>query len=301
MLQTASTDDPPATCTAGRQIHTETDAGEVSICGPTSDDTWAQLYPNSSTTENSTLTTVRLVDEFPRGASFVAATSSAGIGETNWRSNGSAGGSGAPGSPVADHPGIYRLTTTTSDDSASQMSNLGVDTGNYSADDWELNVILAPEDAVTSTAISVGLMDAFPSTVAAGIRITYDTDLSHATWIFQICDSSSSGCQSAGDDTNSDTVASTKAPAAGTWQRLRIRFDPTGVGGNPTYYFSVGDTGAMETEKTFCSSGCDSTMANLPTADMFVIVSIITRAASTIKDLDLDYYDFAITQAFARY
>ena len=302
-LRSEGTADPPATCTARVDWYDETDTNERYYCYATN--TWTlvttALTGGAGGGSNSTLTTVRLVDEWTRGASAAATVASGGHGELNWRFSAGAGSAG-PGTATTDHPGVFRLTTSTADDSASGFSLIGVAAGNYgtSGDDWEMSMILNPEDAVTSTAIHFGLADAFTS-VTQGIRIIYDTDLSHATWIFQVCDSSTSGCQSAGDDTNADTVASTKAPVAGTWQRLRIRFDPTGLGGNPTYYFSVGDGGAMETEKTFCSSGCDEDLGNLPTGQMFIIINVFARAASTVKDLDLDYFEFAITQAFARY
>jgi hypothetical protein len=156
--------------------------------------------------------------------------------------------------------------------------------------------IIRPVSAVTATHISIGLVEGGPIATTAAIRAFYDTDLAHATWIFQICDSATAGCQSAGDDTNADTVASTKVPTNGTWQAVRIRKVTAGVGGNPTYYFSVGDTGAYETEKTFCSSGCDEDLGNLPsTQDPAVWAGVIARAAATSKDLQLDFFWMTIT------
>lgn len=229
---------------------------------------------------------------------FGAGIASTGnIGDLSWTLTqvGSAGTVTAVATSEANHPGVIDFVTGTTDNGGPYLTAGTLDDGDYASEDWEMNWLLKPESAVTDTYFSVGLNAGAPGAATAGIRAIYDTDHAHATWIFQICDNSTSGCQSAGDDTNADTVASTKAPVAGTWQRIRIRGDQTGVGGVPTIYFSVGDGGAMETEKTFCSSGCDSTMANMPTSVLGIRVGSLARAAATSKTWQLDYMYMGIS------
>jgi hypothetical protein len=237
-------------------------------------------------------------DEFSLGGSTTGI-----IGDLGWSltQSASAGTVAANQAAQANHPGLIALNTGVTDNGGPTIAMLTAEAGDYGSEDWEANFIIQPEDAVTDTCISVGLnAGAAPATTSA-IRAIFDSDHSHATWIFQLCDSSTTGCQSAGDDTNADTVASTKVPAAGTWQRIRIRRVTAGVGGLPTIYMSVGDAGAMETEKTFCSSGCDSTAGNMPTAALGFKLAITARAATTNKDLFVDFFGVGITSTQVRY
>jgi hypothetical protein len=68
----------------------------------------------------------------------------------------------------------------------------------------------------------------------------------------------------------------------------------SGVGGNPTIYFSVSESGVMETEKTFCSSGCDEDLGNLPTAELRPTYGVATRTTSD-KEVFLDLFTGTIT------
>ena len=222
------------------------------------------------------------------------------IGDLGWQfaEVGTTGTVSVYATSVANHPGIQRLTTGANDNEGPIIflaANLN--TSDYGSEEWELNVVLRPEDAVTGTFLTVGFYaGTIGSAVSSAIRATYDTDLSHATWIFQVCDSATTGCESAGDDTNSDTVASTKVPIANTFQRVRIRRCATcGPAGVAMIGMSVGDAGAMETEKTFCAASCDSTMANLPTADLiYPAVAIINRTGAS-RDLDVDFVRLEIS------
>jgi hypothetical protein len=128
----------------------------------------------------------------------------------------------------------------------------------------------------------------------AGMWIRYDTDLSDTTYIFQMCNTSG-GCTTAGDSANSRVVASTEAPVSGTWNRFRIRYAAVGVGGNPTYYFSVGSAGAMETEKTFCSTGCDDNLTAASTAFQGIGISYVTRTTTGVLSADVDLVGFSMT------
>jgi hypothetical protein len=236
-----------------------------------------------------TLTSATLVEEFSSGGGTNGI-----IGTLGWRyvSISTGTSTGWLTTAVTNHPGIYRLTTGASDNAGTELYLLQMSGTDYQKD-FDLQWIIRPSSAVTDSYFSVGIGGAGLAQTSA-IRFVYDTDLSHATWIAQICDSATTGCQEAGDATNSDTVASTKAPVNGTWQRLRIRHLTSGVGGNPTYYFSVGDSGAMETELTFCSSGCDEDLGNLPTTDLYTEIIGVARAAGASKLLDLDYFSITL-------
>jgi len=67
------------------------------------------------------------------------------------------------------------------------------------------------------------------------------------------------------------------------------------------YSFRVGTAGSFETAKTFCSSGCESTMANAPTAGMTPKLAVIARAATTVKDVLFDLFDAVIASGLVRF
>jgi hypothetical protein len=148
--------------------------------------------------------------------------------------------------------------------------------------------------SIASTGIWVGIFDnvsTVPST--NGIFIRRDTDLSETAFAFVICNASgASGCASAADAANAKVMASTITPSAGTFYRFRIRRATSGVGGNPTIYFRVNN----ETEKTACSSGCDTTLGTVPSGqDMVVNVQYLTRTTTGVMSGDIDYIYFTIT------
>lgn len=196
---------------------------------------------------------------------------------------------------TAGHPGIARLNSHATNDNSGlilQISNTG--TGNawgpWSAVEWSLDFLVSPgsnSTAITNTAIWIGLTSAAgdPSAASAGIWARRDTDLTDTAFVFAICNSATAGCGSAGDDTAQKTVASTITPSAGTFYRVRMRRVASGVGGNPTVYMRVNN----ETEKTFCSSGCDDTLATIPTGNLYPTVVYLTRTTTGVMSADVDY------------
>jgi hypothetical protein len=202
-----------------------------------------------------------------------------------------------------NHPGILRLSSGTTDNGGPLIFPTTLDGDDVTGEEWTTTWIIKPVTAVTSVHLAVGLSVGGTIAATGAIRAFFDTDLSHATWIFQVCDSSTTGCQSAGDDTNSDTVASTKAPVGDLWQAVTIRHCMTcGPAGVEMIGMKVGSAGAYETEITFCSSSCDSTMGNKPTADgLLPSVGVVARASATNRDLDVDLFYMTISSALVRF
>jgi hypothetical protein len=229
---------------------------------------------------------------------FVGSGSGATLGETQISVYGWLSGSAAQEAGTASHPGLIRAYSTTSDNSggeayiANTVASVFATTA-FTSNEWTYDTLVLPgsnSTVITSSGMWIGLQNdgaggAGPGTVGA-IVVRYDTDLSDSTWMFVVCNASgASGCNSGTDSTNIKVVASTITPVAGTWNRIRMRHDTTGVGGNPTIYFRVNN----ETEKTFCSSGCDDTLAFLPTGVNLLVTSELMGRDTTAESMDLDY------------
>jgi hypothetical protein len=206
-------------------------------------------------------------------------------------------------------PGRILLSHATNDNSGAILSfaffkSIGSQTV-WTSSDWEVDAVIQPgsnSTAITNTAFYFGLTASGaidPATDTGLIGIRHDSDKSDTTYTFQICNSSTNGCASNGDDTNQKVVASTITPVAGTNNRLRIRRAASGVGGNPTIYFRVND----ETEKTFCSSGCDDTLGTVPagTVGLNVTYSYLTRTTTGVLQGAIDYVSLKVSNMPARY
>lgn len=212
------------------------------------------------------------------------------------------------------HPGLFRLESSASDNSTAIIATSGggssfynvFDSSLLNTYDWQFDVLIlmgSNSTALTSSAIWMGWTTSLtgtPDGQGNGIWIRRDTDLSDSSFMFQVCDGAGgTGCASADDNTNTDVIASTITPSAGTYYRLRMRFDPTGVGGNPTLYMRVND----ETELTFCSSGCDDTIDDMPGSGVglgYFFVGYAARAGSAVRSGDVDYLYIKV-ENIARY
>jgi len=200
----------------------------------------------------------------------------------------------------ATRPGLFRLTTATADN-ASAIAYFGPATGSdfgspWYAGDWNIDSVLIPASnsgTVSNFRFSFGVSENDINGAAAAFWIRYDTDRGDTTYMFQVCDAAgAAGCGAAGDDVDSAVVASSVTPLANTPTRFRIRRAPSGVGGLVTIYMRVND----ETEKTFCSSGCDDVLADAPTTTrMPFFIGTLTAIAGTAKSMDLDYMYLKIT------
>jgi hypothetical protein len=201
---------------------------------------------------------------------------------------------------VDDHPGVIALTTGTTDNDNRTISNMGIAFEDIVGNNWDLSLIVRPTSAVTDTALWIGLSThGTISSATSAIVARYDTDKSDTTWIFVVCNAvGAAGCNATTDDTNIQAAPSTKVPTLNTWQRIEIRRRTSGVGGNPTIYFSVND----ETDVTFCSSGCTETIDTAPTTGLSQLYIVtVARAASTAKTLQVDYAAMTISVSGARY
>lgn len=242
-------------------------------------------------------TTFELYEEFASGE-----LSQDRVGTNGLRYPVLSSGDGAYVASTATHPGQFRLTSSTSDNSGAFISAGGggssfhniYDGSLLNTNDWQIDTVLlvgSNSTAITTSAIWVGWTPSVtgtPDSQGNGIWIRRDTDLSDTAFIFQVCDGAGgTGCGASGDNTNSTVVTSTITPSAGTAYRFRIRYDPTGVSSNPTLYFRVNN----ETEKTFCSSGCDDVISNMPGSGVglgYFVVAYFTRDVST-RSGDVDY------------
>jgi hypothetical protein len=238
-------------------------------------------------------TSISMVEEFAGGT-----LTSGQLGTLGWRSAAISTGTLVGGTSAASHPTVMNLNSHATNDNSgyevylSQDDN-GSGLGKVSWDglttgDWTLDVLFKP-NSVTSVALWIGFTTGTPDAVSGGAWIRFDTDKSDTKYVFQICNNSAaSGCPAAGDDTSSKTTLST-VTASAAWTRGRIRFDATGTGGNPTWYFRIND----ETELDFCSSGCSDTLGTLPTgATGRPTVTWMTRTTTGVQTLQLDYWAF---------
>jgi hypothetical protein len=246
-------------------------------------------------------TTISITEEFQAGDS----NTDGEIGTHGWFSHEiSGGGTVDPGANhTLPHWGFRRqYSHATNDNSGGKLSLLATNglsgaTGWHSGTEWSFEAIYqvgADSTAITNIGFYIGLengYNALPEAASAAIRIRYDTDHSDSTFIFQVCDSATNGCEQAADNTNNDVVASTVSPLQGNWYYFTIRHVTSGVGGNPTTYFSVNE----ETEKTFCSAGCDDDLGNAPTGAMFPSVSYLTRTTTGILKGHIDMVHVEIT------
>jgi hypothetical protein len=238
-----------------------------------------------------TLTTYEMVEDFEGGNSGSVGQ----IGTHGWSYDGYGGSSpSGQANGTADNPGVLNGFSSVDNAGFSLYLALGNTTRFTGSRDWSIEIVIIAGGVagfgVTSVAYWFGLLDTGTiDTATSGIYAMFDTDRSHSVWTFAICDSGTSGCQSAGDDTNQDSVNSTIAPSNTNPNYIKIRRATVGVGGNPTYYFSVDG----ETEKTFCSSGCDEDLGNLPTGNLIPRIGFLTRVADR-RDVDIDWARFRI-------
>jgi hypothetical protein len=199
---------------------------------------------------------------------------------------------------TAERPGLFRLNShATNDNSGAIVAVAGGTTATsgtvFNAHNWTIEASIqvgSNSTAITNTAVWFGMMNSTsvdPATTSRGAWIRHDSDLADGAFVFQLCNASgAAGCNSAGDGANSKTATSTVTPSAGTFNRYRIRRATSGVGGLDTIYMSVDG----ETEKTFCSSGCDNTLGTDPTGStLAVFICYLTRTTTGVMSADIDY------------
>jgi hypothetical protein len=203
--------------------------------------------------------------------------------------------------PVADHPGQVDIGSAASDNDPCIIYGQSLVTTTYTGSEWTFRAGFATVTDITDKLMAVGLQLGSVDSTSDAIRVKFDTDDGDSTWIFQICNTAAAdGCDAAGDATNSKTVASTKAPSAGAWNEFRMRRVESGVGGNPTIYMQMCSAGTCETEKTFCTAGCDDTLTTLPSATLVPILEITARNTIS-KYFSVDFVSFRVTAGLARY
>lgn len=248
-------------------------------------------------------TTLDLYEECASGTTTAGQIGNLGLTFTAY-GTGTAGANVAVGDTPM-HPGLcYTLAHATNDDSggalvftnAAAASSFGYAFGSNGSGAWALDFVVLTPASLTDRALYVGLFGTGGPTYAALVAARFDTDRSDTTWGFVICDSTTSGCQSNGDDTNQNYVASSITPSAATAYRVRIdKCVSCGPAGVEQISMRINN----ETAKTFCSSGCNDTLGNRPGATTGLVpgVAFFTRAANTtaITMGQLDYGRVTIT------
>jgi hypothetical protein len=236
-------------------------------------------------------TTFIFYEEFMGGPTNLA---SANMGSQNM-SYSAVGGGGSASALIASAaatPGLYRIQTDTTDNVGQVLyANEGPTGWNAAEAFLDFRVAMGSVGDISSQVMWVGLLNAASGilSMSSGVYFRCDTDLSDTAFIAVICDSSTDGCQSAGDNTNQETHPSTITPSDGGTYRFRIHIDPDGGPGSTLKVFMRVNT---ETEVTFCSSGCDSTVAQFPTGAMHIGIGVVNRsdsAANTANDVDYVY------------
>lgn len=211
-----------------------------------------------------------------------------------------------------NNPGLLRLNSHATNDNSGIyliLANSGgasttIATSTYSNTSWFYDGVVifgSSGTAITNTSLNFGLTDgaANPASAINCIWIRHDSDLSDTTFVFAVGNASgAAGCNSAGDNTDVRTIASTITPSAGTAYRFRIRRAISGIGGNPTIYMNVNN----ETPLTFCSSGCNDTLANVPSSgNLMPVVVYTTRTTTGVMSSDVDYVRLQILGGLTRY
>lgn len=241
-------------------------------------------------------TTFELYEEFLSGSETIGE-----LGNTNLNysliSSGTVNNVGTEVVASAGNPGWAVITSSATDDSGAILAWTGEVDSFFNPTDvrdgtWNYEAVIRTDaSSVANQLIYMGwanLQSVAEPSFCVGIR--YDTDVD-STFVFVIADTAG-GCAAASDGANTSIESSTITPAANTRYRLRIRADANGVGGNPTIYFSVND----ETEKTFCSAGCDDDLATWFTGTHgSPIIKFLARAASQDLDLHTDYMYLKMT------
>jgi hypothetical protein len=237
-------------------------------------------------------TTIEQTEEFMTGGATSTTLGSIGLSIT-------AIATGTLGFPAgeADHPGLVRLNShATNDNSGADVSWPGGAVGPaLLTRDWSIDVLFKPgsnSTAITNAAWYVGVTSttADPAAATVGIWARFNSDLTDAKWMFQICNAAgAAGCASADDAANTTVIASTVTPSANTWYRVRMRQVAVGVGGTRTIYARIND----ENEVSFCASGCTDVLTGVPTSGNIVpSVFYLTRTTTGVLSGDLDYIYF---------
>lgn len=248
-------------------------------------------------------TVVELYDDFVTGTTTTGQVGQTGAGVAAIAT----GTVSQVASTSTNNPGLIRLNSHATNDNSGEVVYFGNSNssnswppGVYGTNgDWTFDAVIAigtASTAITNTAFFAGLSGSYTTDVSnntvSAIMVRRDTDLSETgAFKFVICNASgASGCNSASDAANAKVMASTISPSAGTFYRIRIRRLISGVGGNETIYFRINE----ETEKTACSSGCDTTLGTKPTTGLTPMVQYLTRTTTSVMAADVDYLYFRL-------
>jgi hypothetical protein len=209
---------------------------------------------------------------------------------------------------IAGHPGILRATTPGTQNQGSTIAFGDVTNPGYAFDnsilagfDWDFYTSVAlgtNSTGLTYNNFSAGIGSATTGTSPGTYEwhVRYYIQDSDTNLMYQVCNATGShGCESTtlGVDTNSNLADSGVTPVAGTYYLIHIWRRASGVGGNPTVYFTI--NGASQ--KTFCSSGCDTTLAHEPSSGGSAAhVQYFTSASSSpARSIDIDYIAYYIS------
>lgn len=222
-----------------------------------------------------------LFDDFLLG---LATTGNTGFGWNHYVIGSGSSNALTWGAGGENNPGVLVLDTGTTDNTGYGLmlggNGLSLNTTNlWRNRRWLLETVVyvgATSDA-TETSFWFGLTTNSGATISRGVFLRYDTDLSDTQFVAAVCDSSTTGCQEAGDATNQESALSGVSVADDTWFRLRIRHDPTG---GPSSSRLIGMQVNDATEVTFCSSGCTDTVAQFANDTHIANLGLVARGTT---------------------
>jgi hypothetical protein len=274
---------PSCTDSLGKHLNYDTATNSYS-CGTSSSGGGGGSFDPS--------TTVDLYDEFMTGLN-----ASGQAGSLGWTSNVLNSGTCSGLSSRQDHPGTYVFTTINANNNSGCDITPGtgsITTANtYGSRAWTMDAVVyfgTAGDASANTAFFFGWANSGTSLLTATDMIGWerDTSLSQTAFVAHVCDSATSGCQSAGADTNQEIVTSSISMVDNTAYRFRMSFDPVG-GPGATKKLTVNVNN--ESDLTFCSSGCTTTISQFPAAtSLLPVVGFIERATGENKSAEIDYF-----------
>jgi hypothetical protein len=236
------------------------------------------------------ITTYDFYEDFSGGGTTSGTVGSNGLG---WVNLGAPSGNTLTiGNGTEDNPAIATITTGTVDNTGIVMYFSTPTTAMATTRTmrrWLMEgvILLGTTSDLTSDVFWIGYTASGSGmlTTPGFVGIRRDTDLGDTNPVFVICDSATTGCQSAGDDTNQESAVSTITVADDGVYYFKIIIDQDdGPGSTRKVYMQINN----ETPVTFCSSGCTDTVAQFPTAILSPVFVHAARA-TTSKAHSLDF------------
>lgn len=215
------------------------------------------------------------------------------IGQWGWSQAVYATGTNVGNPGNTNHPGTWELLShATNDNSGAHIFALPVLDSTFLTDaNWTLESYVCfgfSGDGVANSHFAFGLTETAGSSFFSKtgfVGFVRNTDNSDTTFVGVTCDSDTTGCGEADDQTNQKAIDSTITPADNGCYRFRIRNSTTeGPGSTRLIGMRVND----ETELTWCSSTCGEDLTQVPAGDMAIAFGYLTLTTTEVKSVAID-------------